>query len=101
MRLGQNLLVLIKKKACSGVSSPPSNIKCSVPQGSILGLLLFLLYINDQCNVSKALDFILFADGTSILFSHKDPDDLMRIVNSELEKLSGSRPTNFLSISKS
>ena len=37
-------------------------------------------------NVSKALDFILFRDDTNIFFSHKDPDHLMRTVNSGLEK---------------
>ena len=58
----------------------------------------FLIYINDLCNVSKVLDFILFADDTNIFFSHKDPIFLMELVNTELQKLSCWFQANKLSI---
>ena len=54
--------------------------------------------INDLCNVSKALDFILFADDTNIFFSHKDPIFLMELVNTELQNLSCWFQANKLSI---
>ena len=46
-------------------------INYGVPQGSILGPVLFLLYINDICNVSKILKLHIFADDTNILYSNK------------------------------
>ena len=82
----------------NGVSSESCEIKCGVPQGSILGPLLFLLCINDLCNVSKVVDLILFADDTNIIFSHKDFDLLPGILNSEMLKLTQWCRANKLSI---
>ena len=51
----------------NGCASELLNVARGVPQGSILGPQLFVLYINDICNVSKLAKFILFADDTYIL----------------------------------
>ena len=81
------------------VPSPPHQIiSCGVLQGSILGPLLFLLYVNDLCNVSKELELILFAGDTNIFYSHSDSIYLREIVNSELEKITSWFHTNKLSI---
>ena len=82
----------------NGVSTESCEIKCGVPQGSILGPLLFLLYINDLCNVSRVVDFILFADDTNTFFSHKDFNLLPGILNSEMLKLTQWCRENKLSI---
>jgi hypothetical protein len=74
------------------------NITCGVPQGSILGPLLFILYINDIVNCSSVLYFILFADDTNIFYSSNSHIDLMKTVNAELVKLSDWFRSNKLSL---
>ena len=71
----------------NGYNSSSLDITCGVPEGSILGPLLFLVYINDLCNVSKVLELILFADDTNIFYSHTDASYLMEVVNLELKKI--------------
>ena len=68
-------------------NSSYSEIHCGVPQGSILGPILFILYINDLSNSSKLSNFILFADDTNIFLKDKDPSTLSRTVNAELIKI--------------
>ena len=58
-----------------------------MPQGSILGPLLFILYINDLANVSNALFLILFADDTSVYIEADKEPDLIKTLNEELSKL--------------
>ena len=79
-------------------SSSIQNITCGVPQGSILGPLLFLLYVNDIVHCSKSLQFILFADDTNLFLSADTFADLMVILNDELNKLSDWFCANKLSV---
>jgi hypothetical protein len=79
-------------------SSSSSNITCGVPQGSILGPLLFLLYINDLPTSSPSSSFIIFADDTNIIFSHEDPLTLESLINKELNNISNWFKLNKLSL---
>ncbi|CAB4018366.1 Hypothetical predicted protein, partial [Paramuricea clavata] len=78
--------------------SCPNKIQCGVPQGSILGLLLFLNYINDIIHVSSILELILIADDTNLFISNKDPIQLTNILNIEIRKLSDWFKSNKLSL---
>ena len=62
-------------------------MKCGVRQGSILGLLLFLLNINDLQFASDLLDPIMFADDTNLFYSSKDINTAFLKVNHELQKI--------------
>ena len=63
------------------------DVKCGVPQGSILGPALFILYVNDMCNVSKSLKSNLFAEDTNLLYAGKDLDEVCKIILRELNIL--------------
>lgn len=74
------------------------NVVCGIPQGSILGPLLFLLYINDLSNISSKLKFILFADDTNIFYTDNDIANVFTTLNKELEHLNTWFKLNKLSL---
>ena len=76
------------------VSLPPQNINISVLQGSILGPILFLCYINDLPNATELLTF-LFADDTSGLITGDNLPELITKMNVEINK-----PANWLRANK-
>ena len=82
----------------NGHSSSICKISCGVPQGSVLGPLLFLIYSNDLPNSSKFLKFFLFADDTNIYFEADDHIGLLRKVNNELKTVKAWMDCNKLAL---
>ena len=81
-----------------GKVSETRSIKCGVPQGSILGPLLFILSVNDICNVSPILFKILYADDTCVLISGNHLNNLIKMLNIELISLNNWFKANKLSL---
>ena len=77
------------------------NVTTGVPQGSILGPLLFLLYINDIENCSDILSFVLYADDTNAFYSNSCLKTLSSTMQNEMNKVVKWLNANKLSINSS
>ena len=67
-------------------------------ESSVLGPLLFPIYVNDICNASNKLEFFLFADDTNLLYANKNLKSLETVLNDELLKIVDWLTANKLSL---
>jgi hypothetical protein len=89
-------------KTCSKLNTAYSEwkiIKHGVPQGSVLGPLLFLIYVNDPPNVVNAISTpVLFADDTSVIITSTNSKEFYDNIMSALRKLNNWVATNLISL---
>ena len=78
--------------------SEATKMPVRIPQGSILGPLLFLIYVNDLPDCHLASDIILYADDTVIYYSTKNVSDLDHHINADLRTVSEWFSRNLLTL---
>ena len=71
-----------------GITSCQGLVTCGVPQGSILGPLLFLCYVNMVTSVSADCKLILYADDSAIMFAHKNHEVISQKLSNVMESCS-------------
>ena len=74
------------------------SVEFGVPQGSVLGPLLFLLYINDICNITNKGKFVLFADDTNIFVAADSKNKVYKLANEVLHAVNKYMGVNLLHI---
>ena len=72
-------------------------ILCGVPQGSILGPLLFLIYVNDMPQAVNS-NLFLYADDSCLMFQHKEVEEIEKVLNNDFENICDWFVDNKLSI---
>ena len=80
------------------VQPETAKISMGVAQGSIIGPLLFVIYVNDLPNVLESCQVTLFADDTVLYCSYKSPEELQKKMNTDLERVCDWLKMNHLTI---
>ena len=91
----------IQSVSINGFNSNISTITCGVSQGSVLGLLLFFIYINDLNLTIKHYKVYHFADGANLLNIVKSPKHLNKLINIDLQNLTKWLNANKISLNVS
>ena len=113
-----NLEILFKKLKAMGISegwfqsylsgriffisvenqlSDYGGISCGVPKGSILGPLLFIIYVNDMPQAVNS-NLFLYADDSCLMFQHKEVEEIEKVLNNDFENICDWFVDNKLSI---
>ena len=80
----------------NGINSTPLRVTSGVPQGSVFGPLLFLIFVNNMPNILKKFKFYLFADDTSIYYEPETLNETIKQMNKELKlEMAGCQQTVF------
>lgn len=90
-----------QKVEISGVTSDVGAISSGVPQGSVLGPLLFSLYVNDLPDTLNVFSAVMYADDTVLLAAHHSPDELFKAANSEMDNVNNWFRSNGLQLNSS
>ncbi|CAH1256204.1 ACSS3 [Branchiostoma lanceolatum] len=92
---------LTGRKHCTSINGATSEfhqVKYGVPQGSILGPLLFIIYVNDMPECLQSCDISMYADDTVIYYSNKDFTNIENVLQNDLQRLSQWFAANSLSM---
>ena len=84
--------------AVNGIISSERPIDVGVPQGSVLGPLLFSLYVNDIPNILEKANVIMYADDTTLFYSHDNINNVYEILNYNLAKIDKWLMANYLTL---
>ena len=90
----------MQKCSVNGTQSSAKILTCGIPQGTILGPLLFLLYINDLPNCLVNSEPLMYADDTHLTYASKNIEDIECTLNRDLTNVSDWLKVNKLTLDK-